>query len=388
MSYPSPPAVPPSPTPQPLSLAFSASSPSTPPASSTLSSPPPSPPRLSPSLQSPLPSSPLQLPALTEETTSSLSTDEETTSSLFLPALGFAGLLSLALCIIAMHRRATAQQRGKAPLRVDPDDLVAQMRQQAMVAEVMADVHRKEATDMHKGSARPVVPMLGTSAKGPIAGTALPKPLPLPSFRRWPSLASSRKNSRQGDADVAQLGAWLQQERLSEREIGVLRRELEELGHACESELRELEAREIAEMEEAAARLVAHERKEWAEGLQARQAERDRALLEREEWSAGQGGRAEQMRLADESIRVLLARLKELRKLRKEMLAGGVSRRLRSGTTTQSGPTAAATAATAKPTAAAQQRQRRRKVAGRGGVGSGGDAVKVKRLALSNYVDM
>jgi len=298
--------------------------------------------------------------------------------SLLLPVIGAIVMVLLALAIICLRCRAEEVRREGLP-RLDAEEEVAKMRQRELVDAIMREKGLAAAPSA-------AVPNLQLQSQAARRSMSMPKPLPLPSFRRWTSQASARTAPEMKPQQ--QLEAWLQQERRSEREIGALRRELEELGHACESELRELEAREIAEMEEAAAWLVAHERKEWAEGLQARQAERDRALLEREEWSAGQGGRAEQMRLADESIRVLLARLKELRKLRKEMLAGGVSRRLRSGTTTQSGPTAAATAATAKPTAAAQQRQRRRKVAGRGGVGSGGDAVKVKRLALSNYVDM
>ena len=325
--------------------------------------------------------------------------------SLLLPVLGAVVMVLLALAIVCLRCRAEEVRREGLP-RLDAEEEVAKMRQRELVDSVM----REKGLAAAPAAA---VPSLNLQTQAARRSMSMPKPLPLPSFRRWTSQLSARTVPELKPQQ--QLEAWLQQEQRSEREIGALRQQLEELRRACEAELRQLEERELVEMDASVARIVGQEQEVWAGQVRACRDDRDQAARAREEWTAAAIGREKQKEATDEVILELLGRMKELRKLRKELIAprgrgaqGGVassppkratstSPLTKSGgaastavpntnlTTIAAASTAAAATNTTKRVAAAQ-RQRKSKVPG-GGKMDPNKATK-RAAALKSAVSM
>jgi hypothetical protein len=325
--------------------------------------------------------------------------------SLLLPVIGAIVMVLLALAIICLRCRAEEVRREGLP-RLDAEEEVAKMRQRELVDAIMREKGLAAAPSA-------AVPNLQLQSQAARRSMSMPKPLPLPSFRRWTSQASARTAPEMKPQQ--QLEAWLQQERRSEREIGALRRELEALGRACEAELRQLEERELVEMDASVARIVGQERELGAEQVRVCLDDCEHAAHAREEWAAAAPEREEQKEAADDAILELLGRMKELRKLRKELIAprgrgaqGGVassppkratstSPLTKSGgaastavpntnlTTIAAASTAAAATNTTKRVAAAQ-RQRKSKVPG-GGKMDPNKATK-RAAALKSAVSM
>jgi len=231
--------------------------------------------------------------------------------SLLLPVIGAIVMVLLALAIICLRCRAEEVRREGLP-RLDAEEEVAKMRQRELVDAIMREKGLAAAPSA-------AVPNLQLQSQAARRSMSMPKPLPLPSFRRWTSQLSARTVPELKPQQ--QLEAWLQQEQRSEREIGALRQQLEELRRACEAELRQLEERELVEMDASVARIVGQERELWAEQVRVCLDDCEHAAHAREEWAAAAPEREEQKEAADDAILELLGRMKELRKLRKELIA-------------------------------------------------------------------
>ena len=262
--------------------------------------------------------------------------------SLLLPVIGAIVMVLLALAIICLRCRAEEVRREGLP-RLDAEEEVAKMRQRELVDAIMREKGLAAAPSA-------AVPNLQLQSQAARRSMSMPKPLPLPSFRRWTSQASARTAPEMKPQQ--QLEAWLQQERRSEREIGALRRELEALGRACEAELRQLEERELVEMDASVARIVGQERELWAEQVRVCLDDCEHAAHAREEWAAAAPEREEQKEAADDAILELLGRMKELRKLRKELIAPR-GRGARGGTASPPSKCAASTSPAARSSGAA-----------------------------------
>lgn len=240
-------------------------------------------------------------------------------------------MVLLTLGIIYLHCRGHSRWQERKENNAEEE--VARMRQRELVDSVMREGFGREDTRKQQrelvaaamcerglDGAPGSVPSLHLESQAcRRQNMTMPKPFPLPSFRRWLPQLSARAGPEQRQYQQ-QVEEWLREERKMEDEIDAMRWELRDLDGLCAVELRQMEERELAEMEASVARIVDQERVQWAELLRACQDDRDQAAHAREEWAAAAPEREQQMGHADNAILELLSRLKELRKLRKEAL--------------------------------------------------------------------
>lgn len=125
------------------------------------------------------------------------------------------------------------------------------------------------------------------------------------------------------------------QERKLEIEVGRLNEQLAALRLECDVEQKRLRERQHSEVENAMAETVQRERNRWDREVQASGADLEAATRAREEWASGVERRAKQQLLVDETIQLLLRRLKEIRKARQSRPSAEVAGVAKAGVVTE-----------------------------------------------------